>query len=345
MARDRVLTDMPVLSVVIPVYNGERHLPVCLESLWAQSRSDFEIVLVDDGSTDGSGAIADRFAARADGPELRIVRQPNAGVSAARNRGMREARADLVGFLDCDDLWYREKVALQVEAMATNPDIDLCFTGFRIVDDAGHDLLERSVPSAGPMPIAKLMPRNTIHTSTVVARRAALLATGGFDEALATFEDFDLWLRVGALRDPGILALPDCLCDYRRHATQTTKDWHGMHKGWQQVAHRIERDHPELWEPVRAKAWSHNLEYCASLAYNAGDIPQMRELMREALGHATGAILRRPDGVIMTGVMVCSYLPRPVQLVIGYVFKQTRRCKRWVESKRARTSLDFRGSH
>ena len=324
--------DAPALSVIIPVWNGERYLPESLACLAAQTRRDFEVIVVDDGSTDGSAALVEAFAQTPGAPSVSLIRQANAGVSAARNRGIAAARAPLIGFLDCDDLWTPDKVAQQLAVLEAHPEIDLCFTGFSFIDGAGRDLPERSLPPEGPVSVEALLPRNFIHTSTVIVRRSALERVGGFDTGLSTFEDFELWLRIGALRDPGILGLRQILCRYRRHATQTTRDWTAMHDGWRATVERIGQRHPAAWARVRSKALAYNLEYCASLAWNSGDVPAMRALMRRALHAGAPHVLARTDGVVMTGILVCSYLPRRLQLLIGEAFLRLRRSKRQLET-------------
>ena len=134
----------PALSVVIPVYNGAAFLPACLASLAAQTRHDFEIVLVDDGSTDGSAAIAQAFARQDGAPPLRLIRQDNSGVSAARNRGIAEARAPLIGFLDSDDTWEPQKVARQLAVMEREPGVVLSYTGFGIIGQSWNARCRRA---------------------------------------------------------------------------------------------------------------------------------------------------------------------------------------------------------
>lgn len=328
----------PVLSVAMPVRDGARHVGAALDSLAAQTLPGIEVVVVDDGSTDATPEIvAAQARTWAEGAHGRIVliRQENAGVSAARNRAVAAARADLVGFLDADDLWHPAKAARQVALMRGAPEVALSHTGFRIVDADGRDLLERAVPPAGPLPLARLMRRNVIHTSTVVARADALAAAGGFDATLRGFEDFDLWCRIGALPGAVLHGIPEPLCDYRRHATQATRDWRGMHDGWRVVAGRLAAAHPGPWRAAEPAAWAHQLEYCASLAWNAGDVAEMRALMARALRHDAGAVLGRPDGRVMAGILACSYLPRPAQRAIGRGFVAARRARRAIETRRA----------
>ncbi|MFK7751109.1 MAG: hypothetical protein AB8B51_01035, partial [Sedimentitalea sp.] len=145
-----------------------------------------------------------------------------------------------------------------------------------------------------------------------------------FDESLVTYEDFDLWLRIAGQRDHNLYAIGDTLAQYRRHTTQTTGQWHKMHEGWTRVADRLARDHPKAWGKVAKSAWAHQYEYVASLAYNAGDIAQMRVFMKKAWQVGGLELFKRQNAAIMVGVAVASYLPRPLQIVIGWAFTHMR---------------------
>lgn len=322
----------------MPAWNSARHIADALDSLIRQTRTDFEVIVVDDGSTDDTASVVRAIAAGVgpQGPEILLYRQANAGASAARNKGITLARADLVGFLDADDCWAPEKVRTHVALMQARPDIDLSFSGFRIITGDGRPTLELYRPDEGILPLSRLMERNIIHTSTVITRTSALDVTGGFDPQKITYEDFDLWLRIGGLRPGNIWGLHDCLADYRRHDTQTTRDWRKMHEGWKIVAQGLSRAYPAEWAKVESRAWAHQMEYCASLAFNARDLPTMRRLMRAAWGWNGMALLGRKDGFVMTGIMVCSYLPKPLQWVAGKSFAVSRWLKRGAERLVAR---------
>ena len=233
----------PCLSVVMPAYNAAAHIDAALQSLAQQTRTDFEVIVIDDGSTDDTPARVQAFARGlpAKGPAVRLIQKDNAGVSAARNDGIRVATAPLIGFLDADDRWAQDKVARHVTLMDTRPEVELSFSGFRFVNDAGAYLEEHFIPQEGVHPHSTLMRRNIIHTSTVIVSRRVLDQVGFFDTSLATYEDFDLWLRISARAPDNVYAIARDLTDYRRHDTQTTSNWQKMHAGWQTVAARQAR--------------------------------------------------------------------------------------------------------
>ena len=115
------MSATPAVSCVIPVFNGERFIGECLDSVLRQTYDPIEVIVVNDGSTDGTKAILDRY-----GDRISVIDQPNAGVKAARNNGMAAAAGEIIAFQDADDIWLPEKTALQVERLVRNPDAGVC---------------------------------------------------------------------------------------------------------------------------------------------------------------------------------------------------------------------------
>lgn len=189
---------VPEFSVVIPAHDGLPDLIDAVESALAQTLPAMEIVVVDDASGDGSGdAVEARFGAR-----VRVVRGRFGSAGAARNAGWRAARGAWIAFLDADDLWFPEKLAVVAEKLSAAPEADWFFSdgAFRTLDGQLHaswfglyaDIVE---PWCGA-PLAQLFEVNFVLTSSAVVRRVALEVTGGFDESLSHAEDLDLWIRL-----------------------------------------------------------------------------------------------------------------------------------------------------
>lgn len=196
----------PLVSVIIPAWNSADTLARCLDSVFAQTWSRREIVVVDDGSTD---ATPDVLAAYGD--RLRAIRQANAGPSAARNRGLREARGAYVAFLDADDHWLPEKLQRQVTLLEARPDIGFCSTATTVVD-ADAAFLRDWPCRQGNAPLLETLFMHSAavsgSTSGVLARRELLQAAAGFDENLRGFEDPDLWIRLAAVSGYACIAEP-----------------------------------------------------------------------------------------------------------------------------------------
>ena len=196
------------VSVVIPAYNAVATLEAAIASVRHQAYSPIEILLVDDGSTDASPEVIRRLAVA----DLRAFRQPNRGVSAARNTGIREARGELIAFLDADDEWLPGKLARQVEFLSLRPEVGLVYTLIEQVDADGRITGVRPW-KPGRDDYAHLYHSNRIATSSVLVRRELLLRAGLFDESIRVTQDYDLWLRIAAISP--FAGIPEPLTRYR----------------------------------------------------------------------------------------------------------------------------------
>ena len=187
--------NAPKISVVIPAFNAAATLPRAVDSVLRQTCEDFEVVVVDDGSSEDTGAALATY-----GDRIRLIRQENQGAAAARNHGVRESRGELIAFLDADDFWHHAKLELQLRAFADHPQIGLCWTGHGYWNEG------KPLPDVGTVdPTLSAATLNEdfksiflapyLGTPGVMMTRARLLELGGFREDLHTAEDVDLWLR------------------------------------------------------------------------------------------------------------------------------------------------------
>jgi GT2 family glycosyltransferase len=202
----------PRVSVVIPVHNGERFVAASIRSALAQTRQVLECIVIDDGSTDGTIDVLRTF-----GRDITVVRQPPAGVAAARNAGMRVARGDHIAFLDADDVWLPHKVERQLRLLASAEDHGAVYSGYVIADDdlrprrvVLHGAAERSVMAAllteGP---------GLGFAFTGMTTRAAAQRVGRFDERLSTSADLDFAWRLS--RTCRVVGVREVLAIYRQH--------------------------------------------------------------------------------------------------------------------------------
>lgn len=208
----------PLISVLMPVRDGERYLGAALASLAQQSLGDFEVIVVDDGSVDGTAAMLAAAAAR--DPRLRIDRQAGQGVSAALNRALALAQGRFLARLDADDIARPERFAAQAAYLETHPRVAAVGGGYEEIDQDDRPL--RAVrPPTEPARIRAILPRtNCIAHPTVMMRRDAILAVGGYRPAFDGAEDYDLWLRL--LERWDLANLPELLLGYRRHPHAAT---------------------------------------------------------------------------------------------------------------------------
>jgi glycosyltransferase involved in cell wall biosynthesis len=203
----------PRVSVVIPTYNRARMVRRAIESVLAQNYPNLEVIVVDDGSVDGT-----RDVVAAMGEQVRYEWQPNAGASSARNRGWALAKGVYVAFLDSDDVYLPGKLHEQVQYMRQRPSTVLVYCWFSIVDEAGRVRLGRRCRLTGNVArklVAQCM-RGPLATPTVMVCRRALAATGGFDESMRLSEDIDLWCRLARLGPIGLV--PEVLVQVNRHS-------------------------------------------------------------------------------------------------------------------------------
>ena len=187
----------PLVSVVMPAYNVAWCVGRAVDSVLAQDFRPRELIVVNDGSTDGTGALLERY-----GAAITVINQENRGMSAARNTGIRRARGTYVAFLDADDWWLAGKLSRQVELMRGCPEIGFSSTTVRVEDDDGRLLNLWRCPNGNTEILATLFAQNAAIAggcSAVMARRDLLDRVGLFDESLRGFEDPDLWMRLAAV--------------------------------------------------------------------------------------------------------------------------------------------------
>jgi glycosyltransferase involved in cell wall biosynthesis len=208
----------PVVSVIIPTHNREDLIGETIQSVLDQTFTDFEILVVDNGSTDATCRVIEGIG----DSRIHYYYQENTGGPAGpRNTGIKKARGQYIAFLDSDDLWLKDKLALQVEILDSDPQVGLTYGSCNPFGDRGDDL-DQSVarlPSEVGMMFEKLfLSWNYIPCLTVMTRRSILERIGGFDEssALTTAEDFDLWLRIARVFK--IQSVSEVIGRYRLHA-------------------------------------------------------------------------------------------------------------------------------
>src|SRR6266536_6064893 len=202
----------PRVSVVIPAYNAASTIGQTLDSVFSQTFRDFEVVVVDDGSTDQTRDVVAGY-----GDRIRVLSKVNeAKPAATRNLGVHAARGDLVAFLDADDWWREDKLERQVAMFDERPDVGLVYTADATVDASGKVLSVNPCPAEAHGRIYELLTvRNAMVGSSVMARREAIARAGGFDESLTSIENWDLWIRIS--RDWAIECIDEPLTLYRVH--------------------------------------------------------------------------------------------------------------------------------
>jgi hypothetical protein len=209
------MRKIPAISVVLPVYNGETYVREAVESILVQTFKDFELIIINDGSTDGSGAILRELSGR--DPRIVLIERPNGGLVSALNDGIAMARADLIARMDADDVAMPDRFALQLARMLAEPDLGVLGSFIRIMDSTGRIIRLGEYP-VSVEETARFMDHGCpVAHPTVMMRREMLLKVGGYRKLFCHCEDYDLWLRISEL-GYGIANLPLPLLNYRMHS-------------------------------------------------------------------------------------------------------------------------------
>jgi hypothetical protein len=222
------MASSPLVSIVVPTYNCERHVAATLASVLAQKYRPIEVIVVDDGSSDSTPEIVSAL-----GEPVQLVRQSNHGVCRARNAGFERSRGEYVCFLDHDDHWFDWKLSRQVEAFTAQPEAGVVFTAFefwhpvndRYPEPSTFESHEDRTPSANPTLSGWIYHQFLLDcwalTSTAMIRRDVFAASGGFDPTLPYSEDWDLWLRLS--RTHPFVMLDRVSTLYRQHPGQGSR--------------------------------------------------------------------------------------------------------------------------
>jgi len=222
--------------VVIPTYNQASYLRESIDSVLTQTYPALETIVVDDGSTDGTPAVLASYDDR-----IRAIRQDNHGAAHALNRGIKEARGTFVCWLSSDDAFLPDKIEVQVEAFAADPELGLCFTGFDTIDSSGAFRADKSdIPLAHSDLFVAVFWKNPINGSTVMIPRRVLDEVGAFDESLRADVDAEMWFRVLARYRARHIA--GVHLHYRVHDQSLSADRGLMHRSKTAVRRRILAD-------------------------------------------------------------------------------------------------------
>jgi glycosyltransferase involved in cell wall biosynthesis len=290
----------PTFTIAMPAYNAASTIGAAIRSVLAQTRSDFELLVVDDGSVDDTIAVVARFE---DDERVRLFRQQNTGPGAARNRAINSGAGRYISMLDSDDLWLPAYLETMAGILDDNPDVGLAYTDAWILDDATGRIRRTSAmhyqhpprdPPRDPLDfLALLLKRgNFVFTSTTV-RRSVLEQVGLFEAALKPAEDYGLWLRIvahgfRAARTPGNLAV------YRKHPGSLSTDEVALLDGERESVRLVaeEYDVPERIR-VLARARLRKLDrLLAGLGDESGLMPSLARARKRAV--RTKAALAEP---------------------------------------------------
>jgi len=225
-----------LIDVIIPTYNYGKYVADAVNSALSQTYGAAEVIVVDDGSTDDTESVVEKF-----GNKIRYIKQQNAGVAAARNRGFKESTSDYIAFLDADDVWIPTKLEKQMELFKRDSRLGLVHCGMREFDsETGETILMHTDGKEGWVAKDLALNEDTVINGpggAILVKRSVIEDVGGFDERLRNGEDWEFCLRVAQKYKIGFV--PEPLVDYRNHGSNVSKNIHEMERStliaWQKA--------------------------------------------------------------------------------------------------------------
>jgi glycosyltransferase involved in cell wall biosynthesis len=315
----------PPISVVIPVFNGEGTIARAIGSALSQDPQPFDVVVVDDGSTDGTRAVAGRF-----GERVRFVTQPNAGAAAARNRALREARGEFVAFLDADDEFLPGRLAAGAAPMIEDAGVGATFCRvWREYPGGSRDIYGEAYHRSRAFP-EHLWPSSFVQTSGATCRRAVLDLVGPIDESLHCHDELDLWIRIGEASR--IVEIPRALAVFHDTPGSYSKRWDGARseEDFYRVIEKALSRCPGRYRPHRAEIMADAHLHWGILYLVRGDHRRARPFLRRSLAVRPSA----QAALLLAG----SFLPaRAVRAAV-------KRVKRLLNGAAGPSGADVRGS-
>ena len=260
---------MPPISVIIPVYNGEKTIRETIESALQQTFQDFELIIINDGSQDATLSIVNSIK----DPRIKVFSYPNTGSNPSRNRGVYHATGEYIAFLDADDLWTPNKLESQLIALQANPQAAVAYSWTNSIDELGQFLRQGSHISVTGDVYKQLLLSNFLDSgSNPLIRAHTLAAVGGFDESLAHGEDLDMWLRLAAHYQ--FVAVPSPQILYRQSSNSVSSNIQSMEASTRRVLEQAFERKPEF-KHLKRKSFGNLYKY---LTYKALEKPPKRRL-------------------------------------------------------------------
>jgi glycosyltransferase involved in cell wall biosynthesis len=292
-----------LVSVIIPTYNQAQYLVEAVESVLAQTYKNIEIIVVDDGSTDGTEEVLSPYMDR-----IRYFYQENRGCAAARNVGIRHARGKYLSFLDHDDIFLPEKIELQVRFLEENYEYGFVHSNFYIFNENDQEVrIRHQVPPPSGYVFPRLFMGSFIGCLTMFMRKKCIEKSGGFDEQRQTCSDCDLWLRV-ARHFKGAY-IHKVLAVYRFHASSVSTNHILVAEEKFKILTKVLRLYPSAIDEIGREAVSrrfcHLLRDLGYLYFDAYELPAARSCFRRAVGHS-------PRSWSSYAYYLATWLPVPV---------------------------------
>lgn len=301
--------SFPVVSVVVPVFNTAATIAETLDSLFAQTFENFEVIIVDDGSTDNSMEIVHRY----DDPRCQVVTQKNKGLNGARNSGIRHSTAPYIAFLDADDLWRPQMLEKHVAHLDAFPKVGISFSPSALIGEDSQSLRMRQSPKLRDITARDVICRNPIGNGSAgvfrrevfdeIAFRCDETPDGEvwwFDETYRQSTDIECWMRIVAQTEWKFQGLSDVLVDYRVNGGGLSANTGRQLMYWEKALAKLAELRPDLAKTYGRLARAYQLRYLARRAVSGGDGRRAFDLMRQALKEDRRIAIQEPVKSVVT---------------------------------------------
>jgi len=309
--------SFPAVSVVVPVYNTATTVAETLESLFSQTMTNFEVIIVDDGSTDNSMEIVRRY----DDPRCVIVSQENRGLNGARNAGIKHSKAPYIAFLDADDRWRPTMLEKHVEHLNANPTVGISFSPSALIGEDSQSLRMRQRPKLNDITARDVICRNPIgNGSAGVFRREVFDGiafthvetpegeTWWFDETYRQSTDIECWMRIVAQTEWQFQGLAEVLVDYRVNAGGLSANTGRQLLYWEKALAKLAELRPDLAKTYGRLARAYQLRYLARRAVSGGDGRRAFDLILKALKEDYRIAIQEPvKSAVTLGASIVLY--------------------------------------
>ncbi|KOP27852.1 glycosyl transferase family A [Hapalosiphon sp. MRB220] len=270
---------MPKVSVIIPAYNAMTYLPETLESVFRQTFTDFEVLIINDGSSDNIV----QWVSELTDSRLQLISQANQGVSAARNTGIAHAQGEYIAFLDADDLWEPTKLEKQVHCLDNDSTVGLAHTWTLLIDREGHQTGKLLITQLEGDVWTQIVQKNTVVTSSVMIRATCLKTVGEFDRELNYCEDNDLWIRFAS--GYVFAVVRESLTRYRLHDSSLSTHCKEILKDFRILTERAFESVPTELLYLRNRSYGNQNLYLAWKSVNNKDFNQAIHYRQQAIAH------------------------------------------------------------
>lgn len=298
----------PTVSVIMPVFNAEPYVAEAIDSVLAQTFRGFELIIVDDGSTDGSSGICQGYT---DG-RIQFVSQKNRGFAGALNTGIQHARGHFIAFLSSKDRWLPEKLELHIVHLSANPHVGVTYAGSRFIDGDGKPLRILQQPKLRDVSAVDIFCRNPVgNRSAAVIRREELDRVAAphpvdctrmcfFDESLKQSEDIEMWLRLTLVGEAKFEGIPGILTEYRLINGGLSARVLRQYQSWEAVVERLRELFPEFVARNEGRAKAYQLRYLARRMVQLGDPGMATAFLNESLRASKRPFIEEPTKSFVT---------------------------------------------